>query len=164
YRGPINYSSAQLAQADETLLGLYRALKDADTSGSADAEWLARFRGAMYDDFNTPEALAVMQGVARELNQAKAAANAAKTAGTAATLRAMGAVLGVLRQDPDTYLKRSVGDKLISESDIEALLAARQAARAAKNFSESDRIREQLTAAGILLEDKPGGATQWRRA
>jgi cysteinyl-tRNA synthetase len=129
----------------------------------------------MDDDFNTPEALAVMQGVARELNQAKAAASAAKrpdeaatlaaeTAGSAATLRAMGAVLGVLQQDPDTYLKRSVGDKLMSDADIEALLAARRAARAAKNFPESDRIRDQLTAAGILLEDKPGGATQWRRA
>jgi cysteinyl-tRNA synthetase len=169
YRGPINYSPVQLAQADETLLGLYRALKDADESGSADAEWLARFRGAMDDDFNTPEALAVMQGVARELNQAKAnqakaAGSVGKTADAAATLRAMGAVLGVLQQDPDSYLKRSVGDKLMSDSDIETLLGARQAARAAKNFAESDRIRDQLTAAGILLEDKPGGTTQWRRA
>jgi cysteinyl-tRNA synthetase len=164
YRGPINYSSVQLAQADETLLGLYRALKDAGGSGSADAEALARFRSAMDDDFNTPEALAVMQGVARELNQAKAAGNQAKTANAAAALRAMGAVLGVLQQDPDTYLKRSVGHQSMSDSDIETLLAARQAARAAKNFAESDRIREQLTAAGILLEDKAGGVTQWRRA
>jgi len=164
YRGPINYSTVQLAQADETLLGLYRALKDADESGPVDAEWLARFRGAMDDDFNTPEALAAMQGVARELNQAKASGNTAKVARAAATLRAMGAVLGVLQQDPDTYLKRSVGDQTMSDADIEALLAARRAARAAKNFAESDRIREQLTGAGILLEDKPGGATQWRRA
>jgi cysteinyl-tRNA synthetase len=164
YRGPINYSSVQLAQADETLLGLYRALKDADHHGAADADWLARFRGAMDDDFNTPEALAAMQGVARELNQAKAAREPAKSADAAATLRAMGAVLGVLQQDPDTYLKRSVGDKLMSDAGVEALLAARRAARAAKNFAESDRIRAQLSAAGILLEDKPGGATQWRRA
>jgi cysteinyl-tRNA synthetase len=164
YRGPINYSTVQLAQADETLLGLYRALKDADASGPVDAEWFGRFRAAMDDDFNTPEALAAMQGVARELNQAKAAGNSAKTAGAAATLRAMGAVLGVLQQDPDTYLKRSVGDKMMSDTDIEALLAARQAARAARNFAESDRIRAQLTAAGIVLEDKAGGATQWRRA
>jgi len=164
YRGPINYSTVQLVQADETLLGLYRALKDAGPSGPVDAEWMAKFRGAMDDDFNTPEALAAMQGVARELNQAKAAGNSAKMAGSAATLRAMSAVLGVLQQDPDRYLKHSVGDKSISDAGIEALLAARQAARAAKNFAESDRIRDQLAAAGILLEDKAGGATQWRRA
>jgi cysteinyl-tRNA synthetase len=164
YRGPINYSSAQLAQADETLLGLYRALKDAALGGAVDAEWMGKFRSAMDDDFNTPEALAVVQGVARELNQAKAAGSAARTAGAAATLRAMGAMFGVLRQDPDAYLKRSVGDKLMSDTDIEALLAARRAARAAKNFTESDRIRDQLTAAGILLDDKAGGVTEWRRA
>ena len=163
YRGPINYSSVQLAQADETLLGLYRALKDADGSGPVDESRYSEFRAAMDDDFNTPEALAVLQGAARELNQAKAAGNEAKSAGAAATLRAMGAVLGVLQQDPDTYLKRSVGDRVMSDSDIEALLAARRAARIAKNFAESDRIREQLTAAGVLLEDKAGGATQWRR-
>jgi cysteinyl-tRNA synthetase len=164
YRGPINYSTVQLAQADETLLGLYRALKDAGEAGPVDAQWLARFRGAMDDDFNTPEALAVMQGVARELNQAKASGNSAKSAGAAATLRAMGAVLGVLQQDPDTYLKRSVGGQMMADADVEALLAARQAARAAKDFAESDRIRQQLTDAGILLEDKAGGITQWRRA
>jgi len=164
YRGPINYSTVQLAQADETLLGLYRALKDAGPSGPVDAEWMAKFRGAMDDDFNTPEALAAMQGVARELNQAKAAGNTVKMAGSAATLRAMSADLGVLQQDPDRYLKHSVGDKGISDAGIEALLAARQTARAAKNFAESDRIRDQLAAAGVLLEDKAGGATQWRRA
>ncbi|HME41352.1 MAG TPA: cysteine--tRNA ligase [Steroidobacteraceae bacterium] len=164
YRGPINYSSVQLAQADETLLGLYRALKDAAQSGPVDAEWIARFRDAMDDDFNTPEALAAMQGAARELNLAKASANSVKAAGAAATLRAMGRIVGILQQDPDTYLKRSVGEKTMSDSDIESLLAARQAARAAKNFAESDRIRKQLTDAGILLEDKAGGTTQWRRA
>jgi cysteinyl-tRNA synthetase len=164
YRGPINYSTVQLAQADETLLGLYRALKDAGGPGPVDAQWLAKFREAMDDDFNTPEALAAMQGVARELNQAKAAGDAPKAAAAAATLRAMSAVLGVLQQDPDTYLKRSVGGQAIADADVETLLAARRAARSAKNFAESDRIREQLTAAGILLEDKAGGVTQWRRA
>jgi cysteinyl-tRNA synthetase len=164
YRGPINYSTVQLAQADETLLGLYRALNNAPESGPVDARWLARFRGAMDDDFNTPEALAAMQGVARELNLAKASGNPAKAGGAAATLRTMGAALGVLQQDPETYLKRSAGDQAMSDSDIEALIAARQAARTARNFAESDRIRDQLSAAGILLEDKPGGATQWRRA
>ncbi len=168
YRGPINYSSVQLEQADETLLGLYRALKDAGSpepvpSMPVDAKWLGKFRNAMDDDFNTPEALAAMQGAARELNQAKAAGDYTKTASAAAVLRAMGAILGVLQQEPSTYLKRSVGNKLMSDADVEALLAARSAARSARNFAESDRIREQLTAAGVLLEDKPGGATHWRR-
>jgi cysteinyl-tRNA synthetase len=164
YRGPINYSAAQLAQADETLLGLYRALKDTATQGSADAAELARFRAAMDDDFNTPDALAVLQSVARELNQAKAAVNASKTAAGAATMRAMGAMLGILQQDPDTYLKRSAGLKGLSDAEVEALLAARNAARAAKDYAESDRIRAQLNAAGILLDDRAGGSTQWRRA
>jgi cysteinyl-tRNA synthetase len=78
----------------------------------------------------------------------------------------MGKILGLLQQDPDTYLKRglpSMGGAL-SDADVENLLAARRAARAAKNFAESDRIREALGAAGVVLEDKPGGVTEWRRS
>jgi len=164
YRGPINYSAAQLAQADETLLGLYRALKDSPPSGSADPVEIARFREAMDDDFNTPDAFAVMQGVARNLNLAKAAGDASKAGVAAATLRTLGATLGILQQDPGTYLKRSAGDKRLSDGEVEALLSLRREARGAKNFAESDRIRSLLTAAGILLEDKPGGSTEWRRA
>src|SRR5277367_4093988 len=164
YRGPINYSAAQLTQADETLLGLYRALKDAAPQGVVDAAELERFRAAMDDDFNTPEAFAVMQGVARNLNLAKASGNVSDASNAAATLRALGAVLGVLQQDPDNYLKRSAGSKGLSDAEVEALLASRREARSTKNFAESDRIREVLSGAGILLEDKPGGRTEWRRA
>jgi cysteinyl-tRNA synthetase len=164
YRGPINYSAAQLAQADETLLGLYRALKDAAPQGAVDAGEVERFRAAMDDDFNTPEALAVMQGVARTLNLAKAAGNVSGASNGAATLRALGAILGVLQQDPDNYLKRSAGNKSLSDGEVEALLVSRREARAVKDFAESDRIRDVLSAAGILLEDKPGGRTEWRRA
>jgi cysteinyl-tRNA synthetase len=164
YRGPINYSAAQLAQADETLLGLYRALKDAAPQGAVDAGEVERFRAAMDDDFNTPEALAVMQGVARTLNLAKAAGNLPAASNGAATLRAVGAILGVLQQDPDHYLKRSAGNKSLSDGEVEALLVSRREARAVKDFAESDRIRDVLSAAGILLEDKPGGRTEWRRA
>src|SRR5580692_6302197 len=163
YRGPINYSAAQLAQADETLLGLYRALKDSALQGAVDAAEIQRFRAAMDDDFNTPDALAVAQNVARELNLAKAAKDLPRTADMAATLRAMGAMLGVLQQDPDKFLKRSADAGGLTDAQVEALLAARNAARAAKNYAESDRIRAQLNAAGILLDDKAGG-TQWRRA
>jgi cysteinyl-tRNA synthetase len=164
YRGPINYSAVQLAQADETLLGLYRALKDAPPQGAVDGGEIGRFRAAMDDDFNTPEALAVMQGVARSLNQAKAAGDASAASNGAATLRALGAILGVLQQDPDNYLKRSAGNQSLSDGEVEALLGSRREARAVKDFAESDRIRDVLSAAGILLEDKPGGRTEWRRA
>ena len=164
YRGPINYSAAQLAQADETLLGLYRALKDAEPKGAADEADVARFKAAMDDDFNTPEAFAVLQGVARVLNQAKAAGDSRGASQAAATLRTLGGTLGVLQQDPDSYLKRSAGVQRLSDEEVEAQLASRRAARAAKNFAESDRIRDLLSGAGILLEDKPGGRTEWRRA
>jgi cysteinyl-tRNA synthetase len=164
YRGPINYSAAQLTQADETLLGLYRALKDSAPSGSVNAAEVARFREAMDDDFNTPGAFAVMQGVARTLNLARASGDLAAATVAAATLRALGATLGVLQQDPDSYLKRSAAAKRLSDEEVETLLASRRAARAAKDFAESDRIRNLLTAGGILLEDKPGGRTEWRRA
>ena len=164
YRGPINYSEAQLAQADETLLGLYRALKDAPKSGQPDGAEIAKFRAAMDDDFNTPEALAVLQGVSRSLNLAKAGRDPAAAAKAAATIHELAATLGILQQDPDTYLKRSVGAQLLADEEVERMLEMRRAARTAKNFAESDRIRDLLSGAGILLEDKPGGRTEWRRA
>jgi cysteinyl-tRNA synthetase len=168
YRGPINYSTVQLNQADETLLGLYRALNDTGQAGGPDPGWPAEFRNAMDDDFNTPQALAAMQGTARELNQAKTAGDLPAIARGAASLRSMGAALGVLHQDPEKYLRQSVvtlsaGEGALADAQIEALLEARRSARAARNFAESDRIRAQLAAAGILLDDKPGGVTQWRR-
>src|SRR5450631_3172971 len=171
YRGPINYSETQLTQADETLLGLYRALAGVDDAPApkrdtqpAETQARAWFEAAMDDDFNTPDALAAMQGVARELNSAKAAGRHGEAAALAATLRSMGQVLGLLQQQPAVYLKRGVGRAAFTDFEIETLLAARQAARAAKNFAESDRIRDLLTAAAIVLEDKPGGNTEWRRA
>src|SRR5580692_11499865 len=164
YRGPINYSEAQLTQADETLLGLYRAL---ETLGAAIApgagvmrsvaEMRGRFDAAMDDDFNTPDALAVMQGAARDLNTAKAAGRNEAAAALAAALRDMGGILGLLQQPPSEYLKRGVGEAGLSDSQVDMLIEARRAARAMKNFAESDRIRDVLASAGIALEDKPDG-------
>jgi cysteinyl-tRNA synthetase len=171
YRGPINYSEAQLTQADETLLGLYRALADQGSAHASGAgatppvtEMRGRFDAAMDDDFNTPDALAVMQGAARDLNTAKAAGRNEDAAALAAALRDMGGVLGLLQQPPSEYLKRGVGEAQLSDSQVDTLIEARRAARAMKNFAESDRIRDVLASAGIALEDKPNGATGWRRA
>jgi cysteinyl-tRNA synthetase len=169
YSGPINYSAAQLDQADETLLGLYRALQDSgggvgDAYPDAYQDSWAEFHAAMDDDFNTPVALAVMQGVARELNSAKAAARPRDAAAAAATLKGMGGVLGLIQQDPASFVKKGIGTSVLADAEIEALLVARREARAGKNFSESDRIRDTLQAAGIILEDKAGGTTVWRRA
>ncbi len=165
YRGPINYSAAQLAQADETLAGLYRALKGTQAaSAPAGGGALEEFRAAMDDDFNTPDAMAVMQGVARELNSAKAAGHAGRISAAAGALLAMGESLGLLQQNPDAYLKRGHAAGGLSDAEIEALMAARREARAQKNFRESDRIRDLLAAAGVVLEDKPGGISEWRRA
>src|SRR5580704_9549254 len=143
YRGPINYSAAQLAQADETLAGLYRALKGARAGGlPAGGDTLEAFRAAMDDDFNTPDAMAVMQGVARELNGAKAAGDSARISAAAAALLTMGKSLGLLQQDPDAYLKRGQGSTGLTDAEIEELITARNVARARKDFRESDRIRD----------------------
>jgi cysteinyl-tRNA synthetase len=164
YRGPINYSQAQLDQADETLLGFYRALRDAPSGGEPSAAVLAQFTESMDDDFNTPEALAVAQRAASDLNVAKDRGDLDAARKAAAGLRAIGAVLGLFEQDPDTYLKRGMTAGALTDADIEALLEQRRQARKSKDFALSDKIRDQLVAAGVLLEDKPGGATQWRRA
>ncbi|MFL5602843.1 MAG: DALR domain-containing protein, partial [Gemmatimonadaceae bacterium] len=128
-----------------------------------------RFEAAMDDDFNTPDAIAAMQWLASEINRAKAAADLKEAGELAAELRSLGSVLGILQLDPAAFLKLAVvhedqdAGSALSDIEIERLIAARVQARKSRDFKESDRIRDQLTEARIILEDKPNGTTAWRR-
>jgi cysteinyl-tRNA synthetase len=160
YRSPLNYSDVHLDDARHALARLYTALKSvmADTQAVDWSEAHAvRFRRAMDDDFNTPEACAVLFDLAAELNRSK-------SPGVAAQLRGLAALLGLLQRDPQIFLQAAPAiEGELTVERIEALIADRVAAKKGKDYAESDRIRAQLLAAGVVLEDGAQG-TSWRRA
>ena len=170
YRGPINYSLEQLEQADAALTRIYTALRGLPAGAAGTSAATARFYESMDDDFNTPEALAVLQGLTREVNTAKDAGDPARAAALAGELKTLGNVLGLLTVPAEEWfrLTRTAGGASagaqLSDAQVEQRIAARAAARARKDFKESDRVRDELAASGVVLEDKPGGETSWRRA
>jgi cysteinyl-tRNA synthetase len=152
YRSPLNYSDAHLEDAKNALSRLYIALKEAPDE-SARVDWDEphgrRFKEAMDDDFGTPEAVAVLFDLAHRINAGEKA--------LAAQLRALGGVLGLLQREPQAFLQGREAESWITEA-----IAAREAARKRKDYAAADRIRGELLAKGILLEDA-GGKTTWRR-
>ncbi|HSH28586.1 MAG TPA: cysteine--tRNA ligase [Thiohalobacter sp.] len=164
YRSPLNYTEDNLHKARGALDRLYTALRGVAAAGEPDAQAVADFRARMDDDFNTPEAIAHLFELARELNRAKSE-DPARAAVLAATLRQLGGVIGLLQADADDHLRGAgaVGQDELDADRIEALIEQRRRARTEKDWAESDRIRDQLKARGVLLEDGPEG-TSWRRA
>jgi cysteinyl-tRNA synthetase len=159
YRSPLNYSDAHLDDARSALTRLYTALKNVAPE-VVELNWhddyALRFKAAMDDDFNTVEAMAVLFDLANEVHRSQSGERAG-------LLKALAGVLGLLQRDPQSFLQGGahVAGELPA-AEIESLIVARREARAAKNWAESDRIRDALAAQGVVLEDGAGG-TGWRR-
>ncbi|MGH8679102.1 MAG: cysteine--tRNA ligase [Burkholderiales bacterium] len=156
YRSALNYFDHHLEDARHALTRLYTALRGFDMAAHADwaSAYGARFREAMDDDFNTPEAVAVLFDLANEVNRTGAPE-------LARLLRGLAGILGLLDQDAEQFLRGQLPPGWSVER-IEQHIAARTAAKSARNFAEADRIREEMLKAGVALEDAPGGTT-WRR-
>ena len=160
YRSPLNYSDAHLDDAKRSLDGLYFTLRDVPPSAVVDIDWsndfAARFKLALNEDFDSHGAIAVLFELAGEVNRQRSVE-------LSALLKALGGVIGLLEREPMAYLQGGAGNAGLDEAAIEQMIAERAAAKKAKNFAEADRIRDELKAAGIVLDDSPQGSS-WRRA
>jgi cysteinyl-tRNA synthetase len=158
YRSPLNYSDAHLDDARGSLSRLYTSLKNTPPAPTQ-IDWTnpaaARFKAAMDDDFNTPEAIAVLFDLASQANRSQDAA-------ASGLLHALAGTLGLLQREPHQFLQGGAEGGM-DEAAIAALIEARLSAKKARDFARADAIRQQLLEAGIVLEDKPGGLTEWRR-
>jgi cysteinyl-tRNA synthetase len=163
YRSQLNYSEENLKQARTSLERLYTALRGTDSAAqpAGGEAFEARFREAMDDDFNTPEAYSALFDMAREVNRLKTEDMAAAN-GLAAALRKLSAVLGLLEQEPEAFLQSGAQADDGEVAEIEALIKQRNDARKSKDWALADQARDRLNEMGIVLEDGVQGTT-WRR-
>lgn len=162
YRSPLNYSDEHLDEGGAALTRLYTALRNVPiTPQEIAADYRSRFEQAMDDDFNTPVALSVLFDLARELNRMKDN-DPEKAAVLAYSLKSLGNILGILQDDPEAFLKGGDNSGGLGDAEIEEQIQRRLDAKKAKDWALADRIRDELKAQGIVLEDVPGG-TNWRR-
>jgi cysteinyl-tRNA synthetase len=163
YRSPLNYCDENLDEAHAALTRLYTALRGLEPvcAEGAGEGFVGRFEEAMQDDFNTPQAISVLFDLAREINRQKSADEAAARE-LAGALKRLAGVLGLLQDAPEDYLRGGDASDGLDAQAIEALIEERLQARKAKNWAESDRIRDALKAQGVILEDSAQG-TSWRR-
>ncbi|WP_330147176.1 cysteine--tRNA ligase [Shewanella oncorhynchi] len=161
YRSQLNYSEDNLKQARSALERLYTAIKDVDlTVVAAPAEeFLAKFKAAMDDDFNTPEAYSVLFDMVREINRLKLT-DMVQASALAVTLKQLADVLGLLSQEPEAFFQGGGSDDEVAE--IEALIVERNRARTEKDWAAADVARNRLDILGVVLEDGPSGTT-WRK-
>jgi len=166
YRSQLSYGESNLDCADAALERLYLSLRDLELSElpavDDSSEYIEKFKLVMDDDFNTAEAVAILFELAKSINIAKKE-NMQKALSLAAILISLGSILGIVQQDPNEFLKSSVGDSTQDDDLIENLILERNQAREDKNWTRADEIRDQFNEMGIVLEDKDG-KTVWRRA
>ena len=165
YRSPINYSDTQLEEARSGLVRLYTALAQVPDAHievlDSNNPWAKRFADSMNDDFNTPEAIAVLFDLASEMNRAQGQ----EKQSLANTLKSLGNSLNFLQREPTSFLQSGTKQNDgITPDQIEEQIEARKQAKQAKDFAKADLIRKSLLEQGIILEDKPSGITEWRRA
>jgi cysteinyl-tRNA synthetase len=160
YRQPLDWSDGTLAQARATLDGWYTVLRDLDDVevGAQEREVPAELEAALCDDLNTPEAFAV---VARLAGAARAAGTPEAKRNAKAALLGAADMLGILQHEPEAWFKQSTGGAAVDEAEVQRLVEARAAAKKARAFAEADRIRDQLAAMGIAIEDTPQGP-RWK--